>query len=84
VRYATLSPFVLPDDHKVAAVVFLTTILELAAPLVVALWVETRLWPQLKDRPVALPLQTTMWAAAAVAIAAFVRSNDADFIYFQF
>jgi D-alanyl-lipoteichoic acid acyltransferase DltB (MBOAT superfamily) len=84
VRYATLSPFALPDDHKVAVAVFLTTILELAAPLVVALWVETRLWPRLKDRPMALPLQTTMWAATAVAIAAFVRSNDADFIYFQF
>jgi alginate O-acetyltransferase complex protein AlgI len=84
VQYATLNPFALTHDEAVASVVFAVAIAEVSAPLVLALAFERWVWPRLAPTAWAVPVQSWMWTAAGLAIAALVRSNDADFIYFQF
>jgi hypothetical protein len=41
-------------------------------------------WPRLRERELALPLQTTLWALMAIAVFSSVRTTSTDFIYFQF
>ena len=71
-------------DQWVAAAVMLALSAVYALPMVLAsvfIHRAPRSWSQ---SPWSLPLQTTGWAAAALAIGVLARDLGGDFIYFQF
>ncbi len=84
VQYVTLPPLGGTPDQFAAAAVMLAVTLTFSAPLVLALLWERHVAPRLEGRPVLLPIRTTAWAAAAVAMFVFARMDTNDFIYFQF
>jgi alginate O-acetyltransferase complex protein AlgI len=55
-----------------------------AIPLVLALLFEQHVLPRIEESPWFLPVQTTAWSVAAVALLTFHRSAVNDFVYFQF
>ncbi len=83
-HYLTLNPVGGTPEQWIAALVMLGATLACALPMVLVLVAERWLLPRLEGTPWLLPLRTTGWAAAAVLLAAFLRNNAGDFIYFQF
>ena len=79
-----LNPLAGTPEEWVIAASWLALCLVVATPLMVALIVERKVWPHIKHRVVALPLQTTLWAVLALAVFGSARTSTADFIYFQF
>lgn len=83
-HYLTLNPFGATADQMVAVVVMLAVTAATALPLILGLCFEKFVLPRIGASPWYLPLQTTSWAAIAIALYVFVRMDAADFIYFQF
>jgi D-alanyl-lipoteichoic acid acyltransferase DltB (MBOAT superfamily) len=81
--YFRLIPWQMTTDQAVVTVVLAGVCAACAAPLVLALAVERKVttWA---ERPAFLPVETTFWAACAIAILTMVREHAGDFIYFQF
>ena len=80
--WLTLPPLAGSEAQWMAAAVTLAVTLACATPLVLALMLERTVIPRLGRWT--LPSQTTLWAAAALAVLTMHRSTGADFIYFQF
>ncbi len=80
----TLNPLGGTPDQMVAVVVMLAVTGVTALPLILGLCFEKFVAPRIDASPWYLPLQTTSWAAIAIALYVFVRMDAADFIYFQF
>lgn len=72
------------EAQSVAATVMLAVTAAAATPLVLGLLFQVYVQPKIQDSPWYLPLQTTAWAAFAVAVFIFARGGSSDFIYFQF
>jgi len=83
-HYFTLSPFAATPAEWSATGVMLAICAATGAPLVLALVLQKRVLPNLQQSRWYLPVQTTLWAAFAMAILTFVRTTSNDFIYFQF
>ncbi|MDP2304678.1 MAG: MBOAT family O-acyltransferase [Pseudomonadota bacterium] len=86
-RIATVlaqDPFAFPADQQIATVVVVAVTLACATPLVLANVLQRRVVPALARSQWWLPVQTTAWAAFALAMFTFVRMSAADFIYFAF
>ena len=84
VRYLSLPLLGGTQAQFVAASVLLGITLVVSTPLVLALLWERHVAPRLADSPFLLPIRTTAWAAAAVAMFVFTRMDTSEFIYFQF
>jgi alginate O-acetyltransferase complex protein AlgI len=82
--YATLPPLGGTHEQWVATVMFASAIAVVATPLLLALAGERWIKPRLEGSPWFLPVQTSLWATYAVAILSLMRTNNNDFIYFQF
>ena len=80
----TRDPFAGSEDQRVAAIVMLAVAGAMSLPLIAGLLVERFVVPRLERSPWFLPVQTTAWAAFALAMFVFVRMSLNDFIYFQF
>ena len=78
------SPFDSTPDQLAVAGGMLMVCAAGAVPLLLALAWETRVAPRLEATAWKLPVTTTAWAVAAVAIASFYQSTVNDFVYFQF
>ena len=55
-----------------------------AVPLIAALLFDRHIRPRIQSSPFFPAVRTTTWAVLAVAVFSSVRTNSADFIYFQF
>ncbi len=78
------NPFAGTWDEWIVASLMLTLALAGAAFLNLAMAFELYVWPRIKDRPVALPVETTLWALAGWGAFTFARQTQADFLYFAF
>jgi hypothetical protein len=84
VALVSQNPFMSTPEQDLAAAVVVGMTLVLSTPLFLALAWETWLEPRIEQSAWYLPLQTTAWAAFALAMATFARMSSNDFIYFQF
>ena len=82
--YVKLPLFEATPDQWTATVIMLAMTLAGASVLLIGLAWEKLVWPRLRELPWAWPAQTTLWAVAAVIVFLYVRTDNADFIYFQF
>jgi D-alanyl-lipoteichoic acid acyltransferase DltB (MBOAT superfamily) len=82
--HLALNPFAGTREQAMVTVAMLGLCAYVAVPLWAGLLWEKKLAPKLAESPAMLPLRTTFWALAAVAVFASVRTSAADFIYFQF
>jgi alginate O-acetyltransferase complex protein AlgI len=78
------NPFAGSYDELVVAALMLTMALAGAAFLNLAMLFELFVWPRVKDHPVALPIETTLWCLGGWAAFTFARQTQADFLYFAF
>ena len=83
-QYLTLSPLEGSTEQWLAASIMLGVCLFTSIPLVIAVLIEKKLYPNLKDKPVLLPLRTTLWSILFVGIIIMKRDVSQDFIYFAF
>jgi alginate O-acetyltransferase complex protein AlgI len=84
VQHLSKNPFVAEPAEWVATVVVLAMVAAGCVPLLLQ-WAYGRyLRPRVAASPWHLPLQTTAWAALAVAMFVFYRTTLQDFVYFAF
>jgi len=83
-HWVRTSPWVGDADQQVAAAVMAAVALAGGAVLVAAHGVGRHLVPWVRATPRLLAVETTAWAALAIAVLTFVRVDARDFIYFQF
>jgi len=82
--FLTLNPLAGTQDQWIATTVLLSVTLAVALPSVLAMLASFYVLPKLERSPYLLPVQTTLWTAASIAMFIFARGAGADFVYFQF
>ncbi|MEQ1504616.1 MAG: MBOAT family O-acyltransferase [Myxococcota bacterium] len=84
VQHLSKSPVAATTDEWVATIVVLS-VTAAGCAVLIAQWAYAR-WvrPRIAGTPVYLAVQTTAWAALAVAMFLFYRTTLQDFVYFQF
>jgi hypothetical protein len=80
----TKNPFAADPDAWIATWVLLGVCAATSVPLLVALWVEKRVWPRIEQASWSLTVQALAWGGMAIAVLTFARDTAEDFIYFQF
>lgn len=83
-RFLTANPLDASPEQWIATTVMLGVTAVAATPLILGLLVQRYVLPRLERSDWYLPIQTTTWAAFALALFFFVRMSSLDFIYFQF
>ena len=78
------NPFGGTWEELVVAALMLTMAVAGAVFLNLAMLFELFVYPRLKDKPVWLPIETTLWCLAAWSAFTFARQTQADFLYFAF
>lgn len=78
------NPFGGTADQWVVAAGMLSMCLGGALPLLLGLAWEKLVAPRLTTSVWALPVRTTSWAIALIAILTFYRRSNGEFVYFQF
>jgi D-alanyl-lipoteichoic acid acyltransferase DltB (MBOAT superfamily) len=79
-----LNPFEGSREQWIVTVAMLGLCAYAALPLIVAMLVEEHVLPRVRGSWAWPAMQSTFWAACAVAAFSSVRTSASDFIYFQF
>jgi len=84
VHHLTVNPVVAQPAEWVATLVVLSVTAAVSLPLLLGYLFDVQIKPRVEGTVWHLPLQTTAWAAYAVAMFLFYRVTATDFVYFQF